>query len=110
MSAAAETLKSAWKQANIEVLTVAHSPDDALDAGCVRGCTPLIYLSCRLTTYKIYQLLYYVDNGASPFPTRAALIKGLTLVHSPLVSKYTLDEMAIPQKLNGFLPPSPILL
>ncbi len=40
MSAAAETLESSWKQANIIVLTVAHSPDDALEAGCVRGHTP----------------------------------------------------------------------
>jgi hypothetical protein len=83
MSAAAETLKSAWKQANIEVLTAAHSPDNALEAGCVTGHTPCIHLSRRLTAYKIYQLLY-VDDGAFPFPTRAALIKGLTLVHSHL--------------------------
>jgi hypothetical protein len=83
MSAAAETLESAWKKANIEVLTVAHSPDNALDAGCVRGHIPPMYLSRRLTIYEIYQLLY-VDNGAFPFPTRAALIKGLTLVHSHL--------------------------
>jgi hypothetical protein len=83
MSAAAETLISTWKQANIEVLTVAHSPDDALDTGCERGHTQRMYLSRRLTAYKIYQLLY-VDEGAFPFPTHAALIKGLTLVHSHL--------------------------
>jgi hypothetical protein len=83
MSAAAETLKSAWKKANIKVLTMAHSPDNALDAGCVRGHTPRMYFSRRLTAYKIYQLLY-IDDGAFPFPTRAALIKGLTLVHSHL--------------------------
>jgi hypothetical protein len=83
MSAAAETLKSAWKKANIKVLTVAHSPDNALDVGCMRGHTPRMYLCRRLTAYKIYQLLY-VDNGAFFFPTRAALIKGLTLVHSHL--------------------------
>ncbi len=35
MSAAAETLKSAWKQAGIEVLTVAHTPDNELDTGYV---------------------------------------------------------------------------
>jgi hypothetical protein len=33
MSAAAETLKSAWKQAGIEVLTVAHTPDNKLNTG-----------------------------------------------------------------------------
>jgi hypothetical protein len=83
MSAVAETLESAWKKANIKVLTVAHSPDDAFDTGCVRGHTPRMYLFRRLTAYKIYQLLY-VDDGAFPFQTRAALIKGLTLVHSHL--------------------------
>jgi hypothetical protein len=62
---------------------VAHSPDNALDAGYVRGHTPRMYLSRRLTAYKINRLLY-VDNGAFPFPTRAALINGLTLVHSHL--------------------------
>ena len=83
MSAAAETLESAWKQAGIEVLTVAHSPDDELNTGCVRGHTPRIYTSRKLTAYEIYQLLY-VDDGAFPFATRDALIKGLTLVHSHL--------------------------
>ena len=83
MSAAAETLEPAWRQAGIEVLTVAHTPDDELDAGCVRGHTPRMYTSRKLTAYEIYQLLY-VDNGAFPFPTRDALIKGLALVHSHL--------------------------
>ncbi len=81
MSAAAETLESAWKQANVEVLTVVHSPYNAMEAGCVRGHTPRMYLSSRLTAYKIYHLVY-VEDGAFPFPTCAALIKGLTLVHS----------------------------
>ena len=83
MSAAAETLESAWKKADIEVLTVAHSPDDELNTGCVRGHTPRMYTSRKLTAYEIYQLLY-VDDGAFPFPTRDTLIKGLTLVHSHL--------------------------
>jgi hypothetical protein len=42
-----------------------------------------MYLSRRLTAYKIYQLLW-VDDGAFSFPTHAALIKGLTLLHSHL--------------------------
>ncbi len=42
-----------------------------------------MYTLRKLTTYEIY-LLLYVNNGAFPFPTRAALIKGLTLVHSHL--------------------------
>jgi hypothetical protein len=83
MSAAAETLEPAWRQANIEVLTMAHSPDNELNTGCVRGHTPRMYTSCKLTAYEIYQLLY-VDDGAFPFSTREALIKGLALVHSHL--------------------------
>jgi len=83
MSAAAKTLESAWKQAYIEVLTVAHSPDDELNTGCVCGHTPRIYTSRTLTAYEIYQPLY-VDDGAFPFPTHDTLIKGLTLVHSHL--------------------------
>ena len=81
MSAAAETLESAWRQAGIEVLTVAHTPDNELDTGCIRGHTPLMYTSRKLTAYKIYQLLY-VDDVAFTFPTRDTLIKGLNIVHS----------------------------
>ena len=81
MSTAAETLELAWKQANIEVLTVAHTPANKFDTGCMRGHTPRMFTSRNLTAYKIYQLLY-VDNGAIPFPTRDALTKGLTLIHS----------------------------
>ncbi len=62
MSAAAETLEPAWRQANIEVLTVAHTPDEEIDTGCVRGHTPCMYTSRKLTAYEIYQLLY-VDDG-----------------------------------------------
>ena len=81
MSAAAETLKLAWKQANTEVLTVAHIPADELNTGCMRGQTPKMSTSRNLTAYKIYQLLY-VHDGAFPFPTLNALIKGLALIHS----------------------------
>jgi hypothetical protein len=83
MSAAAKTLKSAWKQGGIEVLTVAHTPDNELNIGFVQGHTPRMYTSCKLTTYEIYQLLY-VDDGIFLFPTRAALIKRLALMHSHL--------------------------
>ncbi len=81
MSAAAETLELAWKRANIEALTVAHTPANELDKGCVRGHTPKMFTSRNLTAHEIYQLLY-VDDGAFPFPTRDALTKGLTLIHS----------------------------
>ena len=37
MSAAAETLEPVWGQADINILTVAHTPDNQLDTGCVRG-------------------------------------------------------------------------
>ncbi len=81
MSAAAETLELAWKRANIEVLTVAHTPANELDTGCVQGYTPKMFTSRNLTAYEIYQLLY-VDDGTFPFPTRDALTKGLALIHS----------------------------
>ncbi len=35
MSAVAETLELEWKKAGIEVLTVAHSPDNKINSGCV---------------------------------------------------------------------------
>jgi hypothetical protein len=83
MSMTAETLKSSWKQADIKVLSVAHTPDNKLDTGFVQGHIPRMYTSHKLTAYEIYQLLY-VNDGAFPFPTCAALIKGLALVHSHL--------------------------
>lgn len=67
MSAAAETLEPAWRQAGIEVLTVAHTPDNEIDNGCVRGHTPRMYTSRKLTAYEIYQLLYVDDGASSPF-------------------------------------------
>jgi hypothetical protein len=82
-SAAAETFEFAWKQAGIEVMTMAYTPDNELDTGYVQGHTPCMYTSHKLTAYEIYQLLY-VKDGAFPFPTHATLIKGLTLVHSHL--------------------------
>jgi hypothetical protein len=45
MSAAAETLELEWKKAGIKVLTVAHSPDEEINSGCVRGHTPRMYTS-----------------------------------------------------------------
>jgi hypothetical protein len=83
MSAAAETLEPAWRQAGIKVLTVAHTKDDEINTGYVWGHTPRMYTSRKLTAYEIYQLLY-VDDGAFPFPTRDALIKGLSLIYSHL--------------------------
>jgi hypothetical protein len=62
MSAAAETLELAWKRADIEVLTVAHTPATELDKGHVRGHTPTMFSSRNLTAYEIYQLLY-VDGA-----------------------------------------------
>ncbi len=66
MSAAAETLESAWRQAGIKVLTVAHTPADELNTGCVRGHTSHMYTSHKLTTYEIYQL-FNVDDGTFPY-------------------------------------------
>jgi hypothetical protein len=61
---------------------VAHTPDNKLNTGYVQGHTPM-YTLCKLTAYEIYQLLY-VNDCAFPFPTRAAMIRRLTLVHSHL--------------------------
>jgi hypothetical protein len=47
--AAAETLQVEWRKANIEVLTVAHTQDNILDTSCVRGRTPRMYTSQKLT-------------------------------------------------------------
>ena len=109
MSAAAETLESAWRQAGNEVFTVAHTPDDELDTGCVRGHTPCMNNSRKLTAYKIYQLLY-VDDGAFPFPTRDALIKGLNLVHSHLAHfglEVHIGRDGIPSKTECVVFPPP---
>ena len=112
MSAAAETLKLAWKQANIEVLTVAHTPANKLDTGCVRGHTPKMFTSRNLTAYEIYQLLY-VDDGAFPFSTRDALTKGLTLIHSHFARfglEVHIGRNGDPSKTECiFFPPLPIL-
>jgi hypothetical protein len=43
-----------------------------------------MFTSRNLTAYKIYQLLY-VGDGPFPFPTRDALTKGHTLIHSHFV-------------------------
>ncbi len=83
MSAAAETLELEWKRADLEVLTIAHFPDNSPAFGCIWGHTPRMYNSRHLTSYKIYQLLY-VDDSAFPFSTRPALIKWLSLIHSHL--------------------------
>ena len=81
MSAVAETLELEWKKAGIKVLTIAHSPDDEINSGCVRGHTPQMYTLRKLTAYEIFQLLY-VNDGAFPFPTCTTLIDELALIHS----------------------------
>jgi hypothetical protein len=112
MSAAAETLEAAWKQAGIKVPTAAHTPANILNTGCVRGHTPHMYTSRKLTAYEICQLLY-VDDGAFPFPTRDALIKGLALVHSHLAHfglEVHIGRNGNPSKTECvFFPPPPIL-
>ncbi len=57
-------------------------PDDELHTRCIRGHTPKVYLSQKLTSYEIFQL--YVNNGAFPFPTCSNLVRGLALIHSHL--------------------------
>jgi hypothetical protein len=109
--AAAETLKLAWKQAQIQVLTVGHTPDNEIHTGCIRGHTHKIYLSRKLAAYEIFQLLY-VDYGAFPFPTRLDLIEGLTLIHSHLARfglEVHIGRGGGPSKTECvFFPPPPI--
>jgi hypothetical protein len=81
MSTAAKTLEVKWREAGIAVLKVAHSSNDELESGCIHGHTPCIYNSTRLTTFKIFQLLY-VNNGAFPFLDRNTLIAGIKLIYS----------------------------
>jgi hypothetical protein len=81
MSAAAKTLEVEWHKYGIAVLKVVQSSDDELESGCIRGHTPRMYNSTRLTAFEIFQLLY-VDNGAFPFPDCNALIVGINLIYS----------------------------
>jgi hypothetical protein len=110
MSVVAETLEAAWKQAAIKGLTVAHTPADGLNTSCVRGHTPRMYTFRKFTAYEICQLLY-VDDGAFPFPTHDALIKGLTLMHSYLAHfglEVHIGRNGDPSKTKcDFFPPPP---
>jgi hypothetical protein len=109
MSVAAETLEAAWNQAGIKVLTMAHTPANEFNTGCVQGHTPHMYTSRKLTAYEICQLLY-VNDGAFPFPTRDALIKGLTLVHSHLACfglEVHIGQNGDPSKTECVFFPSP---
>jgi hypothetical protein len=72
------TLEIKWKKGGFKVLMVAHTPDDELNTGCIQRHTPCMYTSLKLTAYEIFRPLY-MDDSAFPFPTSAALIKGLSL-------------------------------
>jgi len=82
MSAFAETLEVAWKEAGIDVCTVRSVTGARLTAGNgkVRGHSPKEYLACDLTAVEIFQCLY-VDNGAFIFSSRDSLIQGIELIH-----------------------------
>ena len=79
ISAAAKRLEAKWRETGIAVLKVAHSRDDDLESRCVRGHTPRMYNSTRLTAFDIFQLLY-VDNSAFPFPDRNAVTAEINLI------------------------------
>jgi hypothetical protein len=81
MSVAAKTLEAKWHEAGIAVLKVVHLSDNELESGCIRGHTPRMFNSTRLTGFKIFQLLY-VNDGAFPFPDHNALIAGINLIYS----------------------------
>jgi hypothetical protein len=76
MSAFADTLEVAWKEAGINVCTVCSVTGAKLAAGNrkVRGHMPKEYLSRGLTAVKIFQCLY-VDDGAFIFSLRKNLIQ-----------------------------------
>jgi hypothetical protein len=82
MSAFAETLEVAWKEAGINVCTVRSVTGARLTAGNgkVRGHSPKEYLARDLTAVKIFQCLY-IDNGAFIFSSRDNLIQGIELIH-----------------------------
>ncbi len=81
MSAAAKTLEVKWHETGIAVLKVAHSSNNELESGCIRGHTPHMYNTTRLTTFEMFQLLH-VDDGVFPIPDCNALIVGINLIHS----------------------------
>ncbi len=81
MSAAAKTLEIKWHEAGIKTLKVVHACDDELVTGYVRGHTPHMYTSSKLTAYKIIQCLN-VDSCAFPFLDQTTLILGMNLIHS----------------------------
>jgi hypothetical protein len=82
MSAFAETLKVALKEAGIDVCAVRLVIEARLTAGNgkVRGHSPKEYLAHDLTAAKIFQCLY-VDDGTFIFSIRNSLIQGIELVH-----------------------------
>jgi hypothetical protein len=75
MSAFAETLEVAWKEAGIDICTVRSVTGARLTAGNrkVRGHLPKEYLARNLTAVEIFQCLY-VDNGAFIFSSHDSLI------------------------------------
>jgi len=82
MSAFAETLEVAWKEAGIDVCIVRSVTGTRLTAGNgkIQGHSPKEYLARDLTAVEIFQCLY-VDDGAFIFSSRDNLIRGISLIH-----------------------------
>ena len=72
MSAFAETLEVAWREAGIEVCTVRSVTGTRLTAG---------NLARNLTAVEIFQCFLYVDYGAFISSSRDNLIQGIDLIH-----------------------------
>jgi hypothetical protein len=109
MSVAAEMLKSAWKQAGIEVLTVAHTPDDKLDTDYVQGHTPHMYtyansLPMRSTNSSLSTMALSPSPHMLPWSKDSPLC--IATLHV-LASKYILDKIVTPPKLNAYSFPLP---
>jgi hypothetical protein len=73
MSAFAETLEVAWREAGIEVCTVQSVTGTRLTAG---------NLARNLTAVEIFQCFLYVDDGAFISSSRDNLIQGIDLIHN----------------------------
>ena len=101
MSAFAETLEVAWKEAGIDVCTVRSVTGTRLTAG---------NLARDLTAVKIFQCLY-VDDGAFISSSRDNLIQGIDLIHhhfARLDLEMHIGRGTTPSKMECVFFPPPI--
>jgi hypothetical protein len=80
MTAFAETLKIIWREQEIFILSITMVSGDNLIDGKICCHTPAMFISKKLTAYKILQCLY-IDDGAFPFCMREDLKEGIELIY-----------------------------